>query len=35
MKKVQEGKVIGTQQVNGKEVPLYQPAVFERIYCKF
>ena len=34
MKKIQEGKIIGKQIVNGKEVPVYQPEVFERIYCK-
>jgi|TARA_Y100001951_G_C11191601_1_gene211867 predicted amidophosphoribosyltransferase len=34
MKKVQEGKIIGTRTVLGKEVPVYQPEVFERIYCK-
>ena len=34
MKKVQDSKVIGTQMVEGVEVPIVQPEVYERIYCK-
>ena len=34
MKKVQDSKVIGTQMVEGVEVPVIQPEVYERIYCK-
>ena len=34
MKKVQDSKVIGTEIVEGKEVPVVQPEVYERIYCK-
>ena len=34
MKKVQDSKVIGTTWVEGVEVPVVQPEVYERIYCK-
>ena len=34
MKKVQEAKTLGTQTVNGKEIPMIQPEVYKRIYCK-
>ena len=34
MKKIQESKVIGTEMVEGKEVPVLQPEVHQRIYCK-
>ena len=34
MKKVQDAKTLGVQSVNGKEIPLIQPEVYQRIYCK-
>lgn len=34
MKKIQEAKVIGHQQIEGKQVPVIQPEVHQRIYCK-
>ena len=34
MKNVQDSKVIGTTWVEGVEVPVVQPEVYERIYCK-
>ena len=34
MKKIQEGKIIGTRIIQGREVPIIQPEVFEKIYCK-
>ena len=34
MKKIQDSKVLGTQMIEGKEVPILQPEVYERIYCK-
>ena len=34
MKKIQEAKILGTQMVEGKEVPVIQPEVYQRIYCK-
>ena len=34
MKKIQEAKILGTQMVEGKEVPVLQPEVHQRIYCK-
>ena len=34
MKKIQEAKILGTQMVEGKEVPVVQPEVYQRIYCK-
>tara|TARA_B100001996_G_C18505206_1_gene533042 strand:- start:307 stop:552 length:246 start_codon:yes stop_codon:yes gene_type:complete len=34
VKKVQEAKTLGTQVVNGKEIPMIQPEVYQRIYCK-
>ena len=34
MKKVQDSKVIGSTWVEGVEVPVIQPEVYERIYCK-
>ena len=34
MKKIQDSKVLGYQTVQGKQVPVVQPEVYERIYCK-
>ena len=34
MKKIQESKILGTQMIEGKEVPVIQPEVYQRIYCK-
>ena len=34
MKKVQDAKTLGVQSVDGKEIPLIQPEVYQRIYCK-
>ena len=34
MKKIQDAKILGTQMVEGKEVPVIQPDVYQRIYCK-
>ena len=34
MKKIQDAKILGTQMVEGKEVPVIQPEVYQRIYCK-
>jgi len=34
MRKVQESKILGYQTVAGKKVPVVQPEVHERIYCK-
>ena len=34
MKKIQDAKVIGHQQIEGKKVPVVQPEVHQRIYCK-
>ena len=34
MKKIQESKILGHQKIEGKEVPIVQPEVYERIYCK-
>ena len=34
MKKIQESKILGHQIIEGKEVPVVQPEVYERIYCK-
>ena len=34
MKKIQEAKVLGTTWVEGKEIPIVQPEVYHRIYCK-
>tara|TARA_B100001564_G_C20239910_1_gene490039 strand:- start:163 stop:405 length:243 start_codon:yes stop_codon:yes gene_type:complete len=34
MKKIQDSKVLGYQTVQGKQVPVIQPEVYERIYCK-
>ena len=34
MKKIQDSKILGYQTIEGKEVPVLQPEVYERIYCK-
>ena len=34
MKKIQDSKVIGHQEIEGKKVPVIQPEVHCRIYCK-
>tara|TARA_B100000927_G_C16431726_1_gene455869 strand:+ start:484 stop:726 length:243 start_codon:yes stop_codon:yes gene_type:complete len=34
MRKVQDSKILGHQMIEGKEVPIVQPEVYERIYCK-
>jgi len=34
VKKIQESKILGHQIIEGKEVPVVQPEVYERIYCK-
>ena len=34
MRKIQESKILGHQKIEGKEVPVVQPEVYERIYCK-
>ena len=34
MRKIREGKTLGTQMVDGKELPIIQPEIYERIYCK-
>jgi Zn finger protein HypA/HybF involved in hydrogenase expression len=34
MKKIQDAKIIGHQQIEGKKVPVLQPEVHQRIYCK-
>ena len=34
MRKIQDAKTLGVQAVNGKEIPLIQPEVYQRIYCK-
>tara|TARA_B100000945_G_scaffold287417_1_gene259012 strand:+ start:5678 stop:5920 length:243 start_codon:yes stop_codon:yes gene_type:complete len=34
MVKIQESKVLSTTMVEGKEVPVIQPEVHHRIYCK-
>ncbi len=34
MVKIQESKVLGATMVEGKEVPVIQPEVHHRIYCK-
>jgi len=34
MKKIQDAKVIGHQEIEGKKVPVLQPEVHQRIYCK-
>ena len=34
MRKVQESKILGYQTVSGKKVPVVQPEVYQRIYCK-
>ena len=34
MRKVQDAKTLGVQSVDGKEIPLIQPEVYQRIYCK-
>lgn len=35
MKKVQEAKVLGHTQIgDNKKVPIIQPEVYQRIYCK-
>ena len=34
MRKVQESKILGYQTVAGKKVPVVQPEVYQRIYCK-
>ena len=34
MKKIQDSKILGYQKIEGKEVPVLQPEVYERIYCK-
>jgi len=34
MRKVQDAKTLGVQSVDGKEIPLIQPEVYQRTYCK-
>ena len=34
MVKIQESKVLGATMVEGKEIPIIQPEVHHRIYCK-
>jgi Zn finger protein HypA/HybF involved in hydrogenase expression len=34
MTKVQESKILGYTTIEGKKVPIVQPEVHERIYCK-
>jgi Zn finger protein HypA/HybF involved in hydrogenase expression len=34
MKKIQDAKVISYKTVEGQEVPVIQPEVYQRIYCK-
>ena len=34
MKKIQEAKTVGHQMIEGKKVPIIQPEVYHRIYCK-
>jgi Zn finger protein HypA/HybF involved in hydrogenase expression len=34
VRKVQESKILGYQTVAGKKVPVVQPEVYQRIYCK-
>jgi len=34
MKKIQEAKTVGHQMIDGKKVPVIQPEVYHRIYCK-
>ena len=34
MRKIRDAKMLGTQMVNGKELPLIQPEIYQRIYCK-
>ena len=34
MKKIQEAKTIGHEMVEGKKIPVIQPEVYHRIYCK-
>mgnify|MGYP001362605523 CR=1 FL=1 len=34
MRKIRDAKTLGTQMVNGKELPLIQPEIYQRIYCK-
>ena len=34
MKKIQESKAVGHQMIEGKKVPVIQPEVYHRIYCK-
>ena len=31
MRKIREGKTLGTQMVDGKELPIIQPEIYERI----
>ena len=34
MKLIKEGKPITYKTVNGQEIPVIQPEVYQRIYCK-
>ena len=34
MKKVQDSKQVGTQIIDGVSVPMIQPEIYQRIYCK-
>tara|TARA_R100000742_G_C4279400_1_gene103865 strand:+ start:3061 stop:3300 length:240 start_codon:yes stop_codon:yes gene_type:complete len=34
MRKIQDAKILGHQSIEGKTVPIVQPEVHERIYCK-
>tara|TARA_R110002020_G_scaffold342301_15_gene556828 strand:- start:1462 stop:1689 length:228 start_codon:yes stop_codon:yes gene_type:complete len=34
LRKVLDSKVVGTQMINGQEVPVVQPEVYVRNYCK-
>ena len=34
MKLIKEGKPISYKTVNGQEIPVIQPEVYQRIYCK-
>jgi len=34
MKLIKEGKPISYTTINGQEIPVIQPEVYQRIYCK-